>query len=334
VNLVTATQMSYNTVFVPLGFKAGSDNVLSLAEKAGLPESAMKPHVGQSGFFLGQSSMSPLDQATGYATIANDGEYIRPHTIRKVLDAQFHPYQQQRWKTVERHRAFDADVAHDVQYAMQSVLRSPGTGVRAALPGRPAAGKTGTTNENKAAWFNGFTPNQLVTSVGMWRFDDPVTKGKHKHAARFVAMKNVGGLARINGGDYPAQIWHDYMSSALQGRQVTSFPPAANVGNPERYATPKPTPTPSNTPTQDPTCRPDQNPVTDHCTPDPNGPPQNCVRHPNRPGCPTEGPTTPPPCNPPVFGCHSTPPPNNPGGGGGGGKSQETQQQAARPLND
>jgi membrane peptidoglycan carboxypeptidase len=292
----------------------------------------MAPHVGQSGFFLGQSSMSPLDQATGYATIANDGEYIRPHTIRKVLDSHFHPYQQAQWKNVERHRAFDTDVAHDVQYAMQAVVRSPGTGVRAALQGRQVAGKTGTTNQNKAAWFNGFTPNQLVTSVGMWRFDDPVTKGKNKHPARYVAMKNVGGLARINGGDYPAQIWHDYMSSALSGKQVTTFPPPAYVGNTERYATPKPTPMPSNTPTPMPTCQPNQNPITDHCTPDPNGPPQNCTRHPTRPGCPTQGPSTPPTCNPLVVGCQSTPP--NGSGGGGGGKGQQPQAQAARPLND
>jgi membrane peptidoglycan carboxypeptidase len=331
VDLIRATQMSYNTVYVPLGFKAGSDNVLSLAEKAGLPRDAMKPDVGLSGFFLGQSSMSPLNQATGYATIANDGEYIRPHTIRRVLDSQGHPYLQQKWKTVERHRAFDPKVAHDVQYAMQAVLRSPGTGVRAALPGRVAAGKTGTTNENKAAWFNGFTPNQLVTSVGMWRFDDAVTKGKHKHPARNPSMQNVGGLARINGGDYPAQIWHDYMTSALAGKQVTSFQQPSWVGNPERYATASPTPTPSDTPSQTPTCRPNQNPITDHCMPDQNGS-QNCTLHPGLPKCHSQSPSTPPKCNPPVFGCQTTPPDG--GGGGGGGGGQATQQRAARPLTD
>jgi membrane peptidoglycan carboxypeptidase len=290
----------------------------------------MKPHVGQSGFFLGQSSMSPLDQATGYATIANDGEYVRPHSIRKVLDSQFHPYQQAQWKTIERRRAFTPDVAHDVQYAMQSVLRSPGTGVRAALPGRQVAGKTGTTNQNKAAWFNGFTPGQLVTSVGMWRFDDPVTKGKNKHPAQYKAMKNIGGLPVINGGDYPAQIWHDYMSSALQGKPVTTFPPPANVGNPERYATPKPTPTPTPSNTPMPTCRPNQNPATDNCTPGQNNPPPNCALHPKRPGCPPQQPSPPVNCNP--LGCQSSPPTK--GGGGGGGTGQTTQQQAARPLND
>jgi membrane peptidoglycan carboxypeptidase len=334
VDLVTATQMSYNTVYVPVGYKAGSDNVFSLATKAGLPEDAMKPHVGQAGFFLGQSSMSPLDQATGYATIANDGEYIRPHTIRKVLDSQFHPYMQTRWKKVERHRAFDADVAHDVQYAMQAVLKSPGTGVRAALPGRQVAGKTGTTNENKAAWFNGFTPGQLVTSVGMWRYDDPVTKGPHKHAGRYQAMQNVGGLARINGGDYPAMIWHDFMSGALQGKPVTSFPPPAWVGESKAFATPRPTPTHEPSPTMTPTCQPGQNPQFDHCQPGPNGPPDNCTNRPNSPRCHTDEPT-PPRCNPPVFGCPSpTPPDTGGGGGGGGGGGKQPQKQAARPADE
>jgi membrane peptidoglycan carboxypeptidase len=333
VDLVNATQMSYNTVYVPLGYKAGSDNVLNLAVKAGLPEDAMKPHVGQAGFFLGQSSMSPLNQATGYATIANDGEYVRPHTIRKVLDSKFHPYMQTRWKNVERHRAFDADVAHDVQYAMQAVLKSPGTGVRAAMPGRPAAGKTGTTNENKAAWFNGFTPGQLVTSVGMWRYDDPVTKGKNKRAGGYKPMIGVGGLPRINGGDYPAMIWHDFMSSALEGKQVTSFPPPAWVGNSTAFATPKPSATPTQTPTQMPTCQPGQNPQFDNCKPGQNGPPPTCTQDPTQSRCQSQQPT-PPKCNPPVFGCTTTSPPSGGGGGNGGKGGTQPQQQAARPVRD
>jgi membrane peptidoglycan carboxypeptidase len=336
VDLVRATQMSYNTVYVPLGYKAGTQNVDELAKKAGLPADAMAPHLGQSGFFLGQSSMSPLDQATGYATIANDGEWIRPHTIRKVLDSQSHPYQQAKWKNVDRHRAFAPDVAHDVQYAMQAVLKAPGTGFRAALAGREVAGKTGTTNENKAAWFNGFTPKQLVTSVGMWRFDDAVTTGRHKHPARaYTPMKNIGGLSRVNGGDFPAQIWHDYMTSALEGRQVTTFPPPSWVGNPELYATPKPTPTPTPSVTPTPTCQQGQNPFQDHCTPDPsqNNPRKFCRNHPNAPQCQqSPGPPTPGDnCRPPVtFGC--TTPPTNPGDNPNDGN--QVQKEAARPLDE
>ncbi len=337
VNLITATQMSYNTVYVPLGYKAGTDNVFHLAEKAGLPTDAMAPHRGQSGFFLGQSSMSPLDQATGYATIANDGEYIRPHTIRRVLDSQFHPYKQANWKNIEHRRAFSPEVARDTQYAMQAVLRSPGTGVRAALPGRQVAGKTGTTNENKAAWFNGFTPHQLVTSVGMWRYDDEVTKGAHKHPGRYQSMQGAGAgvLSRVNGGDYPAEIWHDYMSAALNGKQTTTFEPPAWTGEPNAYATPPPAPSPKPTPAPLPTCMQGQNPAVDHCQPNPGqGNPGGvyCLKHPQSPRC--QGQPTPPDQNPPCTNPLGCPSPPDKGGQGTDGSGQRVRQQAARPSDE
>jgi membrane peptidoglycan carboxypeptidase len=201
------------------------------------------------------------------------------------------------------------------------------------MPGRPAAGKTGTTNENKAAWFNGFTPGQLVTSVGMWRYDDPVTKGKNKRAGGYKPMIGVGGLPRINGGDYPAMIWHDFMSSALEGKQVTSFPPPAWVGNSTAFATPKPSATPTQTPTQMPTCQPGQNPQFDNCKPGQNGPPPTCTQDPTQSRCQSQQPT-PPKCNPPVFGCTTTSPPSGGGGGNGGKGGTQPQQQAARPVRD
>src|SRR6185312_207643 len=166
--------------------------------------------------------------------------------------------------------------------------------------------------------------------VGMWRFVDK----KGKHPARSPNLQNVGIYSKINGGDLPAQIWHDYMTQALsmnKYKDVTQFSPPAYVGNTDLTQTPPPsaTPTPSNTPT--PTCRPNQTPEIDHCRPDPNGDPPNCSRFPGRPQCQTHQPTKPPTCNP-VLGCHSTPP-NEPGGGNGG-KGQQTQQRAARPLDD
>ncbi len=343
VDLITATQMSYNTVYVPLGFKTGTDNVVKLAESAGFEASKLAPHVGQSGLFLGQADESPLVQAGGYATIANDGVYNRPHIIRKVTDSQGNPFHPERLKNyISSHRAFSPEVARDVQYAMQAVVKYPGTGVRAALPGRPVAGKTGTTNGNKSAWFDGFTPHQLVTAVGMWRYDDAVTTGKHKHPGRFGYLTNIGGLARVNGGDFPAEIWHDYMEMALRGAPVKQFDPPAWVGTPQIYATPSPTPTPTPTNTQKPQCLPNQDPTLDNCQP--NG--QNnqgpgsrfCLRHPAAPSCQTTG-TSPPSnpggnCKPPfTLGC-TTPPPDGGGNGPGGNQPNGTQAKAARPLKD
>jgi membrane peptidoglycan carboxypeptidase len=340
VDLVKATAESYNTVYVPLGFKAGSTNVFQLAEKAGLQGDKMKPQVGQGGFFLGQADMAPLYQASGYSTIANDGEFITPHSIVKVIE----PGKKVTMPKLVQRRAFRADVAHDVQYAMQAVVKE-GTGVRAALAGRPAAGKTGTTNQNNAAWFSGFTPKQMVTTIGMWRYDDEVPKGKHKHKGRFQPLQHVGVYGKVNGGDLPAQIWHDYMTEALSGKPVQQFDPPAYVGNTNLFATPSPTPSPSDSASPTPTCMPGQDPAVDQCKPDPgaNNPRKICRQHPEFPQC--QQPPTPPPskdCQQPVFGgCPTTPPPSNPGGNGGGGNGKgggnggnQVQQQAARPIDE
>ncbi len=335
VDLIRATQMSYNTVYVPLGFKAGMDNVISLAEKAGLPDKAVEHERGLAGLFLGQASMRVLDQASGYATIANDGKYIQPHSIRKVFTADNHAYHPERYNKIEHRTAFQPDVARDVQFAMQSVLKYPGTGVKAALPGREVAGKTGTTNENRSAWFNGFTPNQLVTSVGMWRYQDADPK-HHKPLRAYTPMQGIGGLPRINGGDYPAMIWHDYMSTALEGKPVTQFEPPAWIGETKAFATPPP-PSPSPTPTppgQLPPCQPGQDPVADQCQP--GGPGNNpiCQQHPRWPQCQSGDPNPTPTCDQPVLGqCPTTGPPGK-GRNSGNDGGTAPQANAARPTDE
>lgn len=334
VNLITATGKSLNTVYVPLGFKAGSQNVFDLAAKAGLPPEKMKSQEGVGGFFLGQTDMSPLSLAAGYATIANDGAAITPHTINKVVL----PGGKVKRPDLKQTVAFPADVAHDVQYAMQSVVKPGGTaGTNAPIPGRDIAGKTGTTNNNAAAWFSGFTPKQLETTVGMWRYVDSTAKTRKNHTAGYHNLQHVGIYSRINGGDLPAQIWHDYMTKALEKLSVTTFPPPAWVGNPQIYATPSPSPTPTPSAAPTPQCLPNQDPTLDHCLP--NGQNGNhgpgsvfCNRHPAAPSCQT-GQTQPSPggtCQPPfTFGC-TTPPPN--GSGNGTGQPNSTQDKAARPL--
>jgi membrane peptidoglycan carboxypeptidase len=334
INLVQATAESLNTVYVPVGFKAGWKNVYNVAKDAGLPEHGLEDgHPGEGGFFLGQSDVAPIYQASGYSTIANDGNYITPHSIRYVLD----PNGKKKSPKLEKRTAFSKDVAYDVQYAMQAVVKE-GTGKNAAIPGREVAGKTGTTNDNVAAWFSGFTPKQMVTTVGMWRYRDKNTKRKIK--AHSYPLQHVGDYALINGGDLPAQIWHDYMVGALSEskyRDVTHFPPPAYVGDTDQGQTPPPSAPP--TPTETPTCLPGQNPMRDHCKQDPgeNNPGQNCQLHQGRQGCPpTDDPTeTQPPCG--IVGCQTSPSrPGGPPGGppGSGGKGEEQQAQAARPLKD
>ncbi|WP_460332974.1 transglycosylase domain-containing protein [Actinoallomurus acanthiterrae] len=341
VDLVEATAESYNTVYVPLGYKAKWQNVLQTAEDSGLPKEALqRGHPGEGGFFLGQSDMRPLDLAGGYATLANDGKFITPHSIRRIEDSHHNVVKK---PTIAKTTAFEPDIAHDVQFAMQAVVKR-GTGKNAQLGNHEVAGKTGTTNDNVSAWFSGFTPPttgsnpvQYVTSVGMWRYDDAVTHGKHKRRAGFGKLQNVGGHGHINGGDLPAQIWHDYMSQALEGKTTGSFPPPAYVGENKMFATPSPTAT-TPTPSTTPTCQPDQIPEIDHCKPgktqDPGGPPNPrfCKHHPTDPRCIGQGSHSPTPdptdtCKK-FIGCPSQP------AGPGNPQSNEVQGRAARPFRE
>jgi membrane peptidoglycan carboxypeptidase len=143
-----------------------------------------------------------------------------------------------------------------------------GTGVRARLPGREVAGKTGTTNDYGDARFVGYTPN-LVTSVWLG-FERPK---EHK-------LINVRGLAGVSGGTLPAQIWHDFMDQATRDRPPDTFPLPAELGgqvlNPTTTAPPQTVPQ---------TTQPPQNP----------GQPQPTLPPPTQPG-----PSLPPPTQPGV----------------------------------
>jgi membrane peptidoglycan carboxypeptidase len=226
-DLVFSTAHSINTVYVPLGLKAGLGNVVSTAVSAGVPRDSPGLTSGLGGVTLGQTALRPLDQAVGFATFANSGTYVTPHSIRAIYTdaAMKKPYKK---PVVKRHKAFgpqSAGVAADTTYALQAVVRS-GTGTRAQLPdGRPVAGKTGTTNENKAAWFVGYTP-QLSTSVAMWR----------QRGQSFLSLRGIGGYSQIYGGQIPADIWRDYMSYAMRGQPVMQFPPPVWMGRAQRFA--------------------------------------------------------------------------------------------------
>ncbi|MEV5750985.1 transglycosylase domain-containing protein [Actinoallomurus sp. NPDC052308] len=336
VNMITSLAQSYNTIFVPLGYKAGTPNVVQLEKDAGLPEEALKRgNPGEGGFFLGQSDMRPLDLITGFATIANDGEYVTPHSIRKVIDKDNKVHKP---SNVTTRRAFNAQIAHDVQYAMQQVVKT-GTGTRAQLLNHEVAGKTGTTSANKAVWFSGFTPKvsgandlQYVTTVGMWRFH----AAKKHQKAEYLPLQNIGDYSHINGGDLPAQMWHDFMTKALEGKSTEQFPPPAYYAPAKAYATASPSTTP--TPTMTPTCQPGQNPVTDDCkprkTPNPTSTDQ-CTQFPQLPQCRhhSQSPDPTSTCKPWDMNCTS--PSTNPSGPGKhGNTAQDVQGQAARPLKD
>jgi len=156
---------------------------------------------------LGSIAVSPLDMASAYATLAAGGIYSEPTAIRKVLLPS--GKLDTRWAS-ERHRTrvVPDGVASVVTSILEDNIRY-GTGTRAALD-RPAAGKTGTTDEHADAWFVGYTP-RLATAVWMG-----YTRGE-------IPMLDVHGIA-VSGGSFPAEIWRRFMSPALEGTPVPEFP--------------------------------------------------------------------------------------------------------------
>ena len=211
VDLMTATQHSINTVYVPLGIKAGLDRVVDVARRAGIPESvAMMPTPSVS---LGVASPHVIDVANSYATFAANGIYARPYLIAQVIGSNKGVLYEGKAVTQQ---VFSPEVAADLTYALKSVVNG-GTGAAALALGRPAAGKTGTSQSNASAWFSAYTP-QLAASVALFR--DSASE----------SLNGIGGLNSVTGGSFPARIWTAFMKGALKGEPVLDFPAPANIG--------------------------------------------------------------------------------------------------------
>ncbi len=229
INLLDATAHSVNTVFVPLGMKAGLQNVVDVARRAGIPSSVQMwatPSVS-----LGVASPHVIDVAAAYASFAAQGVYAKPFMVKEVLGANQGVLYESR---IQAQQVFSTDVMADLTTALQGVVQY-GTG-GAAITGinRPVAGKTGTTTDNASAWFNGYTP-QLATSVAMFRNDAT------------QSLNGIGGLGAVTGGSYPAMIWNSYTKVAMKGMPVVSFPAPSNIGGtePTDFSTAVPTLDPS-----------------------------------------------------------------------------------------
>jgi len=211
ISLLSATAHSVNTVFVPLGIKVGPSNVVDAARRAGIPESiAIIPTPS---VVLGVASPHVIDVAAAYATFAANGIYAKPYLIAQVLGSNKGVLYEGKPQTQE---VFAADVMADLTWALRNVVTT-GSGFAALKLGRPAAGKTGTSESNASAWFSAYTP-QLAASVGLFR--DNATQ----------TLRGIGGLKTVTGGSFPARIWTTFMKGALKGEPVLKFPAPVNIG--------------------------------------------------------------------------------------------------------
>jgi penicillin-binding protein 1A len=201
-NLQQATLQSDNTVYAQLDADVGPEEVRQTAYDMGIKTKLDGfPAEGLGGLTIG---VSPLEMANAYGTLANGGVRVEPVAIRKVTFPDGHTDD---WGEVKSTRVFSDGIAATATDILEANVQG-GTGTAASY-GCPAAGKTGTTSDYKDAWFVGYTPD-AATAVWVGYANPP------------ASMYSVHGVT-VAGGTFPAQIWHDYMSTA-HGSKCNSFP--------------------------------------------------------------------------------------------------------------
>ena len=258
VTLVKATAYSMNTVFVGLNDDVEPENTLKAAIDAGIPEDT----VGLNDELLnvlGPSSPHNIDLTTAYSTIANGGERVTAHIVKKVEDSNNKLLYS---GDVAPKRVFEVEEVSSIMPALEAVTTGEGTANRvdASIARLTTAGKTGTSSDQLSAQFVGFVPG-MVTAVSMYQSDD---------AGNSVPLDDVGGLDQFHGGDWPVDVWIDYMKPATANLPGDDFPwkvesnrkvhnnaptpaPSATTEAPQSAAEPTETPTPTETPSTEPT---------------------------------------------------------------------------------
>jgi len=203
----SATLRSDNAVYAQLTLDVTPEKVARVARRMGVRSQLDRNGAFVPAMGLGSVEVSPLDLASAYATLAAGGVYAQPMAIRRVVRADGKEDRAAGWGRPVRRRAISEGAAAVVTRILEQNMQS-GTGTRAAF-GRPAAGKTGTNEEHKDAWFAGYTPDLATTVwIGYTRAEIP--------------MENVHGIA-VSGGSFPAEIWRLFMEPALEDTEPTPF---------------------------------------------------------------------------------------------------------------
>ena len=197
--LYEALRHSVNTVSVRLITSLGPRRVSAMAERLGIPNVPAYPSIA-----LGAVEATLLEMTGAYAHMPNGGNKVEPYGITRIRTRTGTEIYKR--EVPEADPVLAKGTVEMMNYMLMDVVRH-GTGVKAGLGARPAGGKTGTSQDFKDAWFIGFTP-QLVT--GVW-----------------VGNDDNRSMKKIFGGTLPAQIWHDFMTSALQNEPIVQIPNSA-----------------------------------------------------------------------------------------------------------
>ena len=207
-NLLEATTRSYNTVFAQLMMEVTPDAAVSVAHAMGITS----PLLPVPAAVLGTENVTVLEMANAYGTLANRGIRVPPIFVSLVTDAGGNVLFE---APMDRTRAIEEESADQVSYALQQVVKR-GTGTGAQI-GRPVAGKTGTAEEYRDAWFVGYTP-QVVAAVWVG------------YPQEQLSMVPPTTPLTVTGGSWPADIWRTYMSEATADLEELDFhPPPTKV---------------------------------------------------------------------------------------------------------
>ncbi|MEU8822529.1 transglycosylase domain-containing protein [Streptomyces sp. NPDC048636] len=284
VSVQKAMNHSVNSVYAQMAVDVGLSKVKKTAVDLGMN--------GKAGGFgenpsmsLGVMGASPYDMAGVYATLDNHGKKVTPTIVKSAEKGD----ERAELPDPTNGQAISRSAADSVTSVLTGVV-ADGTGQSVRRQGMDVAGKTGTSDDNKSAWFTGYTPG-LVTSVGMF---GEIPGGKQ------TTLRGTGGGGRVNGSGYPASIWASYMGAAVDDTKDTEFdletdegaavPPTTSPSTtPEETESPSTSPAPSDSETTSPSPTPSQTtPTTTPSSPETTPPDDE-----ETPPDPTD-PTTPP----------------------------------------
>jgi penicillin-binding protein 1A len=226
ISVEQATYRSVNTVYAQISRDTGPENIVDMARRMGITESALNPVLS---IVLGSSAVSPLEMASAFSNFATNGLHADDYIVARIVDHDGNVVYE---KEPELTQVADAGIFAAARRALVKVPTSAGTARRANI-GRPQGGKTGTHQSYLDAWFVGFTPEY---STAVWV----------GYEAEQIPLVNVDihgtHYSRVFGGTVPAPIWAEFMTSVEEGLPEAPFP--EDPPNINKYLIPPPTQVP------------------------------------------------------------------------------------------
>lgn len=210
-NVIQNTALSINVGYARMLTQLDVCDVSQLAADLGVTKADGSNLDPRPSIILGAQEVTPLAMANAYATFAAHGTYCTPIAISAIKDSDGKDL---KVPDASCHSVMDSAAADKVSLTLTNVLGRSGTASAATLDNRPAAGKTGTTDEMDNAWFVGYTP-QLAAAVWLGHSDGYYAMNKQYIGGRYYST--------MYGSDAPAPLWKTYMDAALNDQPVQDF---------------------------------------------------------------------------------------------------------------